>query len=220
MCCAASSSPAASVGQPARPQSQRADQAAMHQQVGVAADRACEMRVARQGQPEMADVVRAVGCLRLAAQHHLVDQRRLGRVGHRAQHAVEVARMHLTARRQRHAHPVQEAAQVLQLLLRRRRVDAIDARGVHRSSSSAAATLARIMNSSISRWLSRRRRGSTAVTRPAVVEHDPALRQVEVQRPAPLRGPRAARGTRRRGARAARPQRLAGGRSRACWACS
>ncbi len=51
----------------------------------------------------MADIVRAVGRLRLAAQHHLVDQRRLLGAGDLLQHAVEVARMHLVARRQRDA---------------------------------------------------------------------------------------------------------------------
>ena len=57
------------------------------------------------------------------------------------------------------------------------------------SSSSAAATLARIMNSSISRWLSSRVRGTTAIGRPLAVEHDPVLGQVQLQRAARPPGP-------------------------------
>ena len=56
-----------------------------------------------------------------------------------------------------------------------------------RSSSSAAATLASTMNSSISRWLSSRGRGATLRTRPSPIEHDPAFRQIEIERAA--RGP-------------------------------
>ena len=63
------------VRQCARPEAEAADQRAVHQQVGVAADRTGEMRIARQGEAEMADVVGAVLGLRLAAQHHVIDQR-------------------------------------------------------------------------------------------------------------------------------------------------
>ena len=54
------------------------------------------------------------------------------------------------------------------------------------------------MNSSISRWLSRRGRGAIAATCAVVVEHDPALGQVEIERAARRRAPRAGRGRRRR----------------------
>ena len=50
------------------------------------------MGVARQGEAEMADIVRAIGGLHLAAQDHLVDQRRLLGAGDLAQYGVEVAR--------------------------------------------------------------------------------------------------------------------------------
>ncbi len=113
-----------------RAELQAGDQRAMHQQVGVAADRAGEMGVARQGEAEMADVVGAVGRLALAAQHHLVDQRRLLRAGDALQHAVEVARVQLVARRQADAHAVQDGAQRFELLLRGRRVDAVHAGAV------------------------------------------------------------------------------------------
>ena len=46
----------------------------MHDQVGVAADRRGEVRVAAQVEAEMAVVLGGVFGLRLGAQHHLVDQ--------------------------------------------------------------------------------------------------------------------------------------------------
>ena len=52
------------------------DQRAMDEQIGIAPDRRGEMGVAPKPQPEMADIGRAVGGLRLAAQHELVDERR------------------------------------------------------------------------------------------------------------------------------------------------
>ena len=62
------------VGQPAGAQAERADQRAVHDQVGVAADRRGEMRVAAQVQAEVAEVLGGVDRLRLRAQHHLVDE--------------------------------------------------------------------------------------------------------------------------------------------------
>ena len=100
----------------------------MHQQIGIAADRAGEMRVARQGEAEMADVVRAVFRLRLAAQHHFVHQRRFRRVRDTTQHAVEIARMQLVARWQRNAQPMQEVTQRGELLIGRRGMHAVHRR--------------------------------------------------------------------------------------------
>ena len=51
-----------------------ADQAAVHDQIGVAADGRGEVRVAAQVQAEMAVVLGAIFGLRLAAQHHFVDE--------------------------------------------------------------------------------------------------------------------------------------------------
>src|SRR5262245_55217137 len=53
---------------------QRADEAAMDDEVGVATDRRGEMSVAAQVEPEMPVVFRCVLGLCLRAQHHLVDQ--------------------------------------------------------------------------------------------------------------------------------------------------
>ena len=184
-------------GKAAVAQPQPADQRAMHQQIGVAADRAGEMRVARQREAEMTDIVGAVCRLRLAAQHHLVDQRRFRRAGDAAQHAVEIARMHLVAGRQRDAQPVQEVAQGLRAFPSDGGAWTRYMQGwCRRSSSSAAATLASTMNSSISRWLSSRGRGATLRTAAVVVEHDLALRQIEIERAARGAARPAARGTR------------------------
>ena len=46
----------------------------MHDEIGIAADRRGEMRVAAQIEAEMAEILRRIFRLGLAAQHHLVDQ--------------------------------------------------------------------------------------------------------------------------------------------------
>ena len=111
--------------QRARAKVQAGDQRTVHQQVGVAPDRTGEMRVAGQREAEMTDVVRAVGGLRLAAQHNLIDQLRLLGAGDAAQYPVKVARMQLVARRQADADTAEERAQAGKLLLRWWRMDAI-----------------------------------------------------------------------------------------------
>ena len=65
----------AQVLEPAGAEVQRADQRAMDDEIGVAADRRGEMRVAAQIEAEMAVILVGVFGLRLRAQHHLVDQR-------------------------------------------------------------------------------------------------------------------------------------------------
>ena len=52
----------------------RADQRAMHDQIGVAADRRSEMGIAAQIEAEVAEIFRRIFRLRLAAQHDFVDQ--------------------------------------------------------------------------------------------------------------------------------------------------
>ena len=62
------------VRQAAGAELQRADQGAVDDEVGVAADRRGEVGVAAEVQAEVADVLRAVLGLRLGAQHDLVDE--------------------------------------------------------------------------------------------------------------------------------------------------
>ena len=172
-------------------EAQRAHQRAMHEQVGVAADRRGEVRVAAQVQAEVADVVGGVVGLALAAQHHLVDEVGDGqRLGAR-EDAVEVPGLQRRRLRQLHAERLEELAQA------RRASPSRAGRGRGRrpacasaSSVSAAATLAWIMNSSISRCASSRSGVTTLATRPLLVEHDLALGQVEVERLRACRAPR------------------------------
>ena len=56
------------------------------------------------------------------------------------------------------------------------------------SRASAAATLAQIMNSSISRWLSSRLRGVIATDAATLIQLDLPLRQIQFQRAAPGAG--------------------------------
>ena len=56
--------------EPALAELQRPDQGAMHHEVGIAPDRRGEMRIAAEIEPEMAEIVRAVGGLALRPQHH------------------------------------------------------------------------------------------------------------------------------------------------------
>src|SRR5262249_60166914 len=52
----------------------RANEAAVDDEVGIAADGRGEMRVAAQVQAEMPVILRGVFGLRLRAQHHLIDE--------------------------------------------------------------------------------------------------------------------------------------------------
>ena len=104
------------------------DQRAVDQQVGIAADRRGEVRVAAEREAEVARVLGPVIGLRLAAQHRFHDLRLLGLVGDVLEHAVEQAgRDHLAERE-----AVAEGRHVFlerdQLLAARRLVDAVDHR--------------------------------------------------------------------------------------------
>ena len=96
MCAAISASSGTfDVGQAVRRRSlQRADQGAMHDEVGIAADRRGEMRVAAQVESEVAVVLGRVFGLRLRAQHDLVDQLLVLAALHPRQDAVEMRRPH------------------------------------------------------------------------------------------------------------------------------
>ena len=100
----------------------------MHDQVGVAADRAGEVGVFRQVQPEVADVLGIVLRLHLAAQDHLVDDigvRPLTGVVQQLVEAVGVGRLALAPG---DVQRLQEVGQGLHLLGAGRVVDAVDQR--------------------------------------------------------------------------------------------
>ena len=79
-------------GQGAVAKIERAQQGAMHHEVGIAPDRRGEMRVAAQIEAEMAIILGGVFRLRLRAQHHFVDQRFRLVAFHHRQDAIELGR--------------------------------------------------------------------------------------------------------------------------------
>ena len=115
-------------GRPSAPKFRGADQPAMHDQVGVAADRRGEVRVAAEVQSEVAVVLRRIFGLRLRAQHHLVDELLDVLAFDLRQDAVELLGPHRAALGQRDVQRVEELAQRLDLLQRRLVVHAIDQR--------------------------------------------------------------------------------------------
>ena len=104
--------------QPVLAELQPADQRAMDQQVGIAADGRGAMRVARQREPEMTEIVGRIGSLGLAAQDGLVHQPVMRRALHLLQHAGEVARMEAIALGQRDVEGGEELPQPFELLVR------------------------------------------------------------------------------------------------------
>src|SRR5215475_13293387 len=64
----------------------------MDNEVGVAANRRREMDITAQSQAEMADIVRAIDGLRLAAKHQLVDESSCRRSRGAAQQPIEQLR--------------------------------------------------------------------------------------------------------------------------------
>ena len=70
----ASSSRVVCAGRPSVAEFQRPDQRPVDDEVGIAADRRGEMRVAAQIEAEMPVIFRGVFRLRLGAQHDLVDE--------------------------------------------------------------------------------------------------------------------------------------------------
>ena len=116
------------VGQGAVAERERPDQRAVHHEVGIAADRRGEMRVAPQVEPEVAVVLGGVFGLGLRAQHHLVDEL-FGLVAlHLRQHAVEHGRPQRAALCERHVERAQEFLEVVDLLHGRLVMHAIDQR--------------------------------------------------------------------------------------------
>src|SRR5690606_38815063 len=77
------------VGDAVRAETMRADQRSMDDEVGVAADRRGEVRVAAQVEAKMPEILRRIDRLALGAQHHLVDQRLMLAAGNLRKDPVE-----------------------------------------------------------------------------------------------------------------------------------
>ncbi len=106
---------------------QRLDDA-MHEQVGIAPDRAREVRVGLVGEAEVADVLAGVDRLLHRAQQHLVDLLRVGPVLGRRRDRLVLGRRRVVADRQAQAERLQVVLQQRLLLRRRPFVDAIQRR--------------------------------------------------------------------------------------------
>ena len=114
------------VGQPVGPKLEAADQRAMHDEVGVAADGTGEVRVTPQRQAEVAVIRHRVFGLRLGAQHHLVHQALDVGAAHGPEHAVEVGGAELVGLGQLEVERGEEIAQRHHALGRGGVVDAIE----------------------------------------------------------------------------------------------
>ena len=155
----------------------------MHDQVGIAADRRSKMRVAAQIQSEVPVVFCGIFRLRLRAQDNLVDQLLGIAAFHASENAVEQFRFQNAAFRERNIERGEEFAQTPEPSPSRARRGRDRSAGTRaRSSVSAAATFARIMNSSINRCASSRSGVITRSTRAIAFQKDLALRQIEVER--------------------------------------
>ena len=180
------------------------------------------MGVAPQVEAEMAVVLGRVFGLRLGAQHHLVDEDLVFRAVDARQDAVEQRRLQRALLRQLQADRGQHLAQRAHLLQRGLVVDPVDEAAAGLLESLRGATLARIMNSSMSRCASSRSGTKHAIHGAVGLEHDLALGQVEEERLAHV-----ARSSRRRrrpragfrtGSRSGAVV-LVGRPSMAAWAC-
>ncbi|CAJ7112911.1 Uncharacterised protein [Burkholderia pseudomallei] len=101
---------------------------AVREQIGIAANRAREVRVRVVRETEVADVVRTVDRLLHRAQQHRLQHLRVGPVADVRHQRRVIARVRRVAAAQREPHVAQERAQILELFGRRPRVHAVEAR--------------------------------------------------------------------------------------------
>ncbi len=116
------------VGQGAFAEPERADQRAVHDEIGIAADRRGEMRVAAQIQAEMTVILGGIFGLRLRAQHDFADQREMVMAFELCQHAVEQSRAQRAALREGDVERLQKFLERVDLLQRRLVMHAVDQR--------------------------------------------------------------------------------------------
>ena len=208
ICAAISASAFTSVasGRPSVAELERADQPAMHDQVGIAADRRGEMRVAAQVQAEMAVILRRVFGLRLRAQHDLVDELLGVAALDLGEDAVEGVRPQHAAFGERNVERGEELAQRVDLFHARLVVHAIDqrhARLFQRLGGGDIGEDHEFLDQPVRLQPLRR---DHAVDGAVALEQDLALRQIEIERPAfAARAHRALRRRRRAGRAPARP---------------
>ena len=151
-------------------EAQRGDQRAMHDQVGIAADRRGEMRVAPQVEAEMADIVGRISAWLCERSTTSLTSASWSAPSHLVEDPLNCEGRSCAPRASDMAERRQELAQAIPAWrARARRGCGRPASGACASSVSAAATLAWIMNSSISLWASRRSGTTTRSTVPSAL---------------------------------------------------
>ena len=173
---------AAHVVEPAVAKPERADQRAMNDQVGVAADRRGEMRVSAQIEAEMAVVLVAIFRLRLGAQHDLVDQRLDRLPANAAEHAVEMRGAHPIALGELDADRAQELDEIVELLDARRVMRAVEKRRMRRFQRLGGGDIGEDHEFLDQTMRLEPLRPSDAGEPPLLVEDQLALGQVEIER--------------------------------------
>ncbi|ODS03502.1 hypothetical protein AUC71_09280 [Methyloceanibacter marginalis] len=159
-----------------------ADQGAMHDEIGVAANGRGEMGVAPQVETEMPEILRAVFGLGLAAQDHFADELRGGRGPGLRENAIELSRLERAGLGQVHADGRKELAQRHELLLRGCVMHAIDQRralGFERLGRGYVRLDHELFDEAMGVEPGRGRDGADLSL---VVEQDLTLRQIEVER--------------------------------------
>ena len=172
------------VGEPAVAEPVVADQGAVDDEIGIAADRRGEVGVGAERQPEMAVILRAVISLGLRAQHLLHDLRPEVHVGDPLEDMVERPRPDHLAEREVDLERLEIVAERDQFLAARRLVDAVHDRRLPRLQRLRRGDVGgdHIILDQLVRVepLARRDRDDP----PLLVEHHPALGQIELERPA------------------------------------
>ena len=169
---------------------ERADQRAVHDQVGIAPDRRGEMGIAAQVEAEMAVVLRGVFGLGLAAQHDLIDELLGVAALHPVENEVEAApagALRLLGKRD--VERRQELAQRVELLQRRLVMDAVDERRVRPLQRLGGRDIGEDHELLDQPMRVEPRRRDHPVDGVVGLEHDLALGQIEIERTRARRGP-------------------------------
>ena len=159
-----------------------ADQRAVDDEVGVAADRRGEVAIGGKGEAEVAEVLRGVVGLGHRAQHAHVDHLGVFGAGHAVEQAVEVGGLEHLALGERQADRLDDLAQGFELFRARFLVDAVEqaqALFLERLGGCDVGEDHELLDDAVGVEALAEGDGQDAAL---VGEHDPALGEVEVQR--------------------------------------
>ena len=171
---------------PTRPEAVGIDQGAVHQQIGIAADRRGEVGVAREAEPKVADVAGAVGRLRLGAQDHQAGDPDISGVFEQGEEPVEGIGTDGAASRQGEPAAAEKFAQRFELRRVGPVVDAVHAGhalGFERAGRGDIRRDHQLLDQAVAVEAARE---ADVRHRTVVRERDNAFRQVEIERAAAL----------------------------------